>query len=117
MSKSDWKPLRGRDVVIWPDNDKAGFEASDSIYKELREIGVKSLREVDRLILAKECPPKWDLADPLPDGKKDGFFKEMLLRASRLKVEGFQNKTENVSAKKIEKKLISRIPSQQDLEI
>nr|MCH9625398.1 hypothetical protein [Chlamydiales bacterium] len=49
VSKSDWKPLRGRDAIIWPDNDKAGFEASDSIYKELREIGVKSLREVDRL--------------------------------------------------------------------
>ncbi len=81
VNKTDWRPLFMRDVIIWPDNDKAGFEASETLCKELRKIGVKSLHEVDKSILAKELPPKWDLADPLPQDKPTSFIKDMILRA------------------------------------
>lgn len=33
-------------------------------------------------MLAKELPPKWDLADPLPEGKGERFVKDAILRAS-----------------------------------
>jgi hypothetical protein len=79
--KSDWQPLFMREVIIWPDNDKAGFEASESICRELRKVGIKSLHEVDRGVLTQELPPKWDLADPLPQGKNTAFIKDMLLQA------------------------------------
>ena len=81
VHKTDWQPLFMRDVIIFPDNDKAGIDASDSICHSLRKVGIKSLHEVDREILAKELPPKWDLADPLPQGKNATFIKDMLLRA------------------------------------
>ena len=29
--KTDWRPLAGRSVVIWPDNDKAGFAYADDV--------------------------------------------------------------------------------------
>ena len=81
VHKTDWHPLSMREVIIWPDNDKAGFEASNTICRELRKVGTKSLHEVDKSILVKELPPKWDLADPLPPGKESTFIKEMILRA------------------------------------
>lgn len=42
-------------------------------------MGISTLREVDKELLAKHFPPKWDLADPLPHGKKDSFIKDMIL--------------------------------------
>lgn len=79
--KGDWRPIFMRDIVIWPDNDKAGYEASNAVCHELRKIGIKSLQEVNREMLIKELPPKWDLADPLPHGKVEAFIKNAILRA------------------------------------
>ncbi|NGX62049.1 MAG: hypothetical protein K940chlam9_01542 [Chlamydiae bacterium] len=77
--KTDWSPLFMRDVIIWPDNDKAGYEAADTICQLLRKVGIKSLHTVDKQLLVT-LPPKWDLADPLP--QKEQFIKDALLRAS-----------------------------------
>lgn len=79
--KTDWTPLFMRDIIIWPDNDKVGFEASTAICQLLRRVGASTLREVDRGLLAKYFPPKWDLADPLPQGKNDSLIKGMILRS------------------------------------
>ena len=67
VQKSDWTPLHGRKVIIWPDNDRAGYEAADKVCGELRKVGVESLRVVNKLDLEKIFPAKWDLADPLPE--------------------------------------------------
>lgn len=71
VAKSDWSSLFGRDIVIWPDNDRAGFKAAESIVSELRKTGVKSLKVVSKEDLVSKFPDKWDLADPLPAGMKD----------------------------------------------
>lgn len=85
VSKSDWQSLFLRDVIIWPDNDVAGFKAAEEIVSRLRRIGVKSLECV-----AKEMfigmPPKWDLADPLPEGKTYPGMRDILLNASEVAV-------------------------------
>lgn len=80
-SKADWVPVTFRNVIIFPDNDTPGFKASDTICAELRRLGVSSLKAVDKDILQKEFPEKWDLADPLPDNKSPGVIKDLLLNA------------------------------------
>jgi len=77
---ANWKMLQGREVLIWPDNDVAGFEAASDISKALREEGIKSLKVVSSETL-KDFPKKWDLADQLPEGKTQKFIEDSLLRA------------------------------------
>lgn len=80
--KAAWKALQDRDVVIWPDNDKPGFDAGEKICKELRKVGVGSLRMIERNAL-KGLPEKWDLADAKPgDFKVDSAL--MLAREKGL---------------------------------
>ena len=81
VSKTDWSPLLFRDVIIWPDNDEAGFKASEALVSELRSCGINSLKVVNRELLSKELPKKWDLADMLPDGKSNSFLNDMILQA------------------------------------
>lgn len=64
VNKSDWSVLKGRDVTIFPDHDKAGFNAALKIGYILKEHGHKNIQIVD---LPSTLPHKWDLADPLPD--------------------------------------------------
>ena len=85
--KSDWSPLFGREVIILARNDRAGFEASDSLCSELRKTGVKSLRVVDHDALTRIFPPKWDLADPIPEGKKESIIRDLLMSASEKSVD------------------------------
>jgi uncharacterized protein (DUF927 family) len=63
--KSDFAPLAGRDLVIWPDNDEPGRDFANVVTKLARDAGAKSVRIV---AVPEIFPPKWDLADDLPDG-------------------------------------------------
>ena len=65
IARTDWTPLAGRDVVLWPDADPPGLEAVDAIARELRCIGAKSVRIVN---LPDGLPKGWDLADDIPEG-------------------------------------------------
>ncbi len=78
--EANWKLLFGRDVVIWPDNDSAGFKASADISRALRQVGVNSLKVIGSEML-KDLPLKWDLADALPVEKTPHFISDCLLRA------------------------------------
>lgn len=82
VSKSNWKVLENRDVVIWPDNDKAGFNASKSLVSELRKINCKSIACVDETSL-KLFPNKWDLADKLPKDIEPSVIKDIVLNAKQ----------------------------------
>ena len=79
VAKTDWSVLYNREVVIWPDNDEAGFKAADEICSELRKVGVKSLGVVDKDVLKREFPAKWDLADPQPEKQPAHLLKTLLL--------------------------------------
>jgi hypothetical protein len=80
----DWRPLRGRDVVLWPDADPAGREAMlgwidhsgvlhRGVAQHLHAIGVRSIRMVD----PDGMPKGWDLADAL-DPEGDGWSPRQL---------------------------------------
>ena len=79
--RADWAPLAGRNIIIWPDNDKPGFQAGEDICQELRKVGIQSLKFIDPLLLQKHFPPKWDLADQLPSGVSDQLPQKLLLSA------------------------------------
>ncbi len=66
VSKADWSPLFGREVVVWPDNDEAGFKAAEQVCEELKKVCVSKVCMVERPELFARLPEKWDLADPLP---------------------------------------------------
>ena len=65
-SKTDWTPLKDRDVVVWPDNDAEGDKAADTILSAAREAGARSLRVIRRP--GDEKPKGWDIADGLAEG-------------------------------------------------
>lgn len=86
-ARTDWSPLNGRDVVIWPDNDEPGFKAAGHICSELRKVGVNSLRVVDEQALTRIFPLKWDLADSLPEGKNESLIRNLLICANQKAVD------------------------------
>jgi hypothetical protein len=61
IKEADWRPLRGRDVVLWPDNDEAGKTAMRAIADRLTDA-----RTVRGIKLPDGLPEKWDLGDPIP---------------------------------------------------
>ena len=63
--ETDWSPLKGRDVVIWPDNDPIGLQYAQKVAALILKAGASSVRIVQ---LPEALPAKWDLADPVPHG-------------------------------------------------
>jgi putative DNA primase/helicase len=47
VSKADFSPLDGRDVVVWPDNDDAGKQAAEAVRHVLVATGAKSVQMLD----------------------------------------------------------------------
>lgn len=55
----DWRPLAGKSVILWPDNDEPGRKFMERVAAQLALIGC-SVRWVT---LPDDVPPKWDAAD------------------------------------------------------
>jgi putative DNA primase/helicase len=62
--KADWRPLAGRDVTIWPDNDDKGRAYAAAVARELRGIAM-SVKLASTPAGARE---KWDAAKALAEG-------------------------------------------------
>jgi hypothetical protein len=77
--KSDWSPLAGRHVVIWPDADVPGMKFARLVAELAQETGAASVRIVQ--VQVGNFPAGWDLADSLPDGIDVGHLKTMLSEA------------------------------------
>ena len=60
LEKTDWTPLRGRKVVIWPDNDDAGRAYASRLKEHLEKQGALA---VSVLSVPASRPVKWDAAD------------------------------------------------------
>ena len=60
VDKTDWSPLDGKDVYIWPDNDQAGKDYAQRAAQALKNTSVKSVR---MLVPPEKKPDKWDAAD------------------------------------------------------
>lgn len=75
---ADWKPLAGRRVLVWPDNDAAGMGAAADVVKAARATGAASVAVVQ---IPAEWPDGWDVADALPDGVTVDTLRAMLAAA------------------------------------
>jgi hypothetical protein len=62
--KTDWSPLAGRDVTIWPDNDEPGLAFARKVAKLAKNAGANVVRIVT---VPDGAPEGWDLADPVPE--------------------------------------------------
>lgn len=76
INKTDFSSLKGRDCVIWPDNDQPGVKALQSLNTKLNSIGVGSIKYVDLNALTVQLRRfKFDLAhgDDVADLKEFGL--------------------------------------------
>lgn len=59
---TDWAPVTGRDVIIWPDNDAPGHKAASALASSLAGVAASV-----RLLDVSDLPDKADAADVTPD--------------------------------------------------
>lgn len=64
-AKTDFSPLAGKDITIWPDNDKAGQGYVERLKAGLQSVKPRSLQVI---IPPADKPEKWDAADAVQDG-------------------------------------------------
>lgn len=64
VDKTDWTPLTGKTVVVWPDHDEAGARYADVVIEKLQQIGAT----VRRVTIPEDRPKKWDAADAVAQG-------------------------------------------------
>jgi 5S rRNA maturation endonuclease (ribonuclease M5) len=65
IGKTDWSPLAGKTVIVWPDNDKAGIEYAKTVSERLISMGCRVLGIEPR----SDKPEKWDAADCIKEGE------------------------------------------------
>lgn len=82
IDKTDWTPLAGKTVAVWPDHDEAGARYADTVTPKLLHIGAR----VRRVTVPQDKPKKWDAADAVAEG----FDVESLLVASKVVTDGVQ---------------------------
>lgn len=72
INKTDWSPLIGKEVIIWPDNDEAGKEYAQKVAQHL----VKVASFVSVANPAKEKAEKWDAFDAVKENFNIHHFLE-----------------------------------------
>ncbi|RZF43824.1 hypothetical protein LSTR_LSTR006365 [Laodelphax striatellus] len=64
-NKTDWTPLKGKHVIIWPDNDEPGKKYAEKSAMKLTCLGVEELCILE---IPKDKPKGWDAADCVKEG-------------------------------------------------
>jgi len=64
LDKTNWAPLAGKTVIVWPDHDEAGARYADTVIPKLLSIGAN----VRRIHVPADKPKKWDAADAVAEG-------------------------------------------------
>lgn len=65
VDKTDWSPLSGKTVLIWPDRDKPGFGYAEAASQAVLMAGATSCAI---LLPPDDKPEGWDAADALGEG-------------------------------------------------
>ena len=68
VDKTDWSPLSGKAVLIWPDKDKPGWAYAENAAKAVLQAGAISC---DILMPPDTKPEGWDAADALAEAQAD----------------------------------------------
>ncbi len=65
VDKTDWSPLAGKSVLIWPDRDKPGWDYAMAAAQAVLAAGAASC---DVLLPPDDKPDGWDAADAMAEG-------------------------------------------------
>jgi putative DNA primase/helicase len=65
IEKTDWTPLAGKALLIWPDRDRPGWEYAMAVAQATLAIGVTAC---DVLLSPEDKQEGWDAADALAEG-------------------------------------------------
>lgn len=65
IEKTDWSPLKGKRVLVWPDKDGPGWQYAMAASQAILAAGAIS---VSVLLPPDDKPDKWDAADAVEDG-------------------------------------------------
>lgn len=89
IAKVNWKYLKGRSVVVWPDNDVEGWRTTlgycengrwvKGIIELLHEAGAERVKVVH--ITRNERPDGWDIADAVDKDKLTGEHIGLIIRS------------------------------------
>ncbi|WP_042570406.1 phage/plasmid primase, P4 family, partial [Ralstonia solanacearum] len=71
VDKTDWSPLAGKIVLIWPDRDKPGWEYAANAAQAMLQAGAVS---VAILVPPEDAPAGWDAADAIEEGFDIGGY-------------------------------------------
>jgi putative DNA primase/helicase len=82
---SDWAPLAGRSVIIWPDHDEPGRRYADDVAALARKAGAAAVAIV---AVPADWPEAWDIADPLPEGATPDTLAGLLESAAEWNASG-----------------------------
>ena len=65
IEKTDWSPLYGKTVIVWPDNDEPGKKYASAVSKHLTALGV-----IVKVVTPPAAKPvKWDASDCIAEGE------------------------------------------------
>ncbi|WKB50800.1 phage/plasmid primase, P4 family [Eleftheria terrae] len=65
IEKTDWSPLAGKTVLIWPDKDKPGWQYAENAAQAILRAGATSCAI---LYPPEDTPEGWDAADAAAEG-------------------------------------------------
>lgn len=87
VSKTTWDSLIGKNVILWPDHDESGQTAAIILKEILTQLNASKGLEASVSIvdLPSDLPPKWDLADDLPEGWTLDTVRQMIQETALLK--------------------------------
>ena len=71
VEKTDWSPLAGKAVLIWPDRDKPGWEYAAQAAQAILSAGARTCHI---LYPPEEAAEGWDAADAIAEGFDVGTF-------------------------------------------
>lgn len=75
---TDWSVLKGREIILWPDNDEPGLKCMEKLKMILGKAEASSVRVVS---LPSDTPQGWDLADEFPDGWDKAYLQKIVIEA------------------------------------
>ena len=76
LDKTDWSPLKGKHVILWPDHDKPGQTYANRLLGKLKTLDVLSLSMVK---IPEDKPESWDAGDAHSEGLDiESFLKDQV---------------------------------------
>ena len=85
VDKTDWSPLLGKHILVWPDHDKPGKDYADRVINKL--LTLEKIASLALLAVPEEKPQSWDAADAVAENLDIAAFLEAYAQSINLPLE------------------------------